>query len=117
VHTLRYCQQALDLHRELGYSEGESSTLDTLGYAHHHLGHRAEAIECFRRSIALFQAEGHRYGEANTLSHLADVYRDAGDLAEAFRLWRLALVILDDIRHPEAAGVRAKLERVRAAPG
>jgi DNA-binding SARP family transcriptional activator len=110
--TLRYCQQAFDVYRELGHRNGQSGTLDSLGYAYHHLGHYGDAIECYRRSLGMSRAEGDRYGEADGLSHLGDVYGDAGDLAYALRSWQQALAILDDLRHPDAGGVRAKLSGV-----
>jgi tetratricopeptide (TPR) repeat protein len=111
AQTLIYCQQALDLHRELGQRNGESDTLDSLGYARHQLGHYDEAIECYHRSVGLARDEGDRYGEADGLSHLGDVHRDAGDPAVARGLWLQALIILDELRHPDADGVRAKLGR------
>jgi len=107
--ALDYCKQALALHRELGYRSGESATLDSLGYAHEHLGHHAEAIDCYRRSLALSRADGDRYGEADALSHLGDAHHGAGDLEAARDYWQQALAILDDLRHPDAGHIRARL--------
>jgi DNA-binding SARP family transcriptional activator len=112
--TLAYCRQALDLHRDLGYHNGEAATLDSLGFAHHHLGHYTEAIECYRQGIELCRTEGDRYGEADGLSHLGDVHADVGDLPAARRSWQPALTIMDDLSHPDGAGIRVKLEN--AAP-
>jgi hypothetical protein len=39
--ALGFCQQALALHHQLGDKHSEPSTLDSLAYAHRHLGHDA----------------------------------------------------------------------------
>ena len=51
--------------------------------------------------------------EATTLGHLADTLLAAGDPDAARRTWEQALAILDDLHHPDAADVRAKLRQLR----
>ncbi|HEV2372097.1 MAG TPA: BTAD domain-containing putative transcriptional regulator [Streptosporangiaceae bacterium] len=107
--ALVYCQQALDLAREAGERENEALTLDTIGHAHHRLSRYAEAITSYEQAIELEQAIGDRYNYAGTLTRLGDVHHDHGDRHAARDAWRRALVVLDELHHPDAGEVRAKL--------
>jgi DNA-binding SARP family transcriptional activator/tetratricopeptide (TPR) repeat protein len=110
--ALSCCRQALDLFRELGDRQGQANTWDSLGYAHHNLGDHLEATACYRQALALFRALGNRYNEADTLTHLGDTHEAAGDLDAARNVWHPALAILDELRHPDTAKVRARIERL-----
>jgi hypothetical protein len=59
----------------------------------------------------MFRELGDRFNEADVLAHLGDYHRDTGDPAAAIQHWRRALAILDELHHPNAAKVRAKLAR------
>jgi len=113
--ALTYCQQALDLQREIGDRRHEASTLDSLGYAYDHLGQRHRAIDCYKQAVALHHEHGDGYYEAITLDHLGDTHHAASDQTAARAAWRQAADILDDLDHPAAAQIHAKL--TRAASG
>ncbi|MDT5038558.1 MAG: hypothetical protein QOE03_3743 [Micromonosporaceae bacterium] len=113
-HSILVCQQALELLlADGGDREGLAGTWDSLGYAHHHLGNHQQAIACYTTAADLYREAGNRYYEAATLIHLGSTHQAAGDQISARRVWRLALRILDELDHPEADDVRAKLH---AAP-
>ena len=107
--ALPYCEQALALDRELGNLQAVSATLHSLGYVHHLLGDHAQAVTCYQEALGLSRQLGDRYGQADALAFLGDAYRARGELTAARQAWRQALVILDELRHPEAAEVRGKL--------
>ena len=107
--SLGYCGQSLDLFRDLGSREGEASALDSLGYAHQQLGNHAQATACYQRALDLHREIGSRWGVAETLGHLGDTRRAAGNPEGARMAWEEALAILDDLRHPDADHIRAKL--------
>jgi DNA-binding SARP family transcriptional activator len=107
--ALSYCQQALDMFRELGSQEGVANALDSLGYAYQQFGNLAEATACYRRALGLHRELGGRWGVAETLGHLGDTYHAAGNPVEARVAWEEALAILDDLLHPDADQIRAKL--------
>ena len=86
---------------------------DSLGYAEHHLGNLAEAAACYQRALSLYRESGDRFREADTLTHLGDTRHAAGDLAQAREAWQQALAILEDLQHPDAGQVRAKLCRIQ----
>ena len=103
------CQQALDLQREIDDHFGLAETYDSLGYAHRHLGHQKEATTCYQQAIDLYGELGDRYSEADTLVSLGDAHQAFGDSASARISWQRALTILEQLDHPRALGVRAKI--------
>jgi DNA-binding SARP family transcriptional activator/tetratricopeptide (TPR) repeat protein len=107
--ALTYCQQALTANQELGEHTGLAATWDSLGYIHHRCGHHQQAITCYERSLCLFRERADRCSEADTLDHLGDVHHTVGDIDAARRAWTRALCILDEIDHPDADHIRAKL--------
>jgi DNA-binding SARP family transcriptional activator/tetratricopeptide (TPR) repeat protein len=109
THALIHCGQALQLFQELGDRETEAAAWDSLGYAHHHLGHYAQAVDCYESALALVREFDDRFRQAIVLDHLGDVHASAGDHEAARRRWQDALDIYTDLRHSEAAAVRAKL--------
>ncbi len=114
-HTrdIEYCEQALTMLRQIGDQEQEAHTWDSLAYSHHHLGHHDQAVDCYEHAIALFRQFGDAYNEARSLSQLGDTHAAAQDDESAVKTWRAALEILDDINHPDANDLRAKLAEAR----
>jgi len=103
------CQQALILSAKLGGCRFEAAIRDTLGYIELQLGNFAQAAAYFE--AALLDAE--RYFdallEAVIFIHLGDARHAAGELPQARQAWQQALAIYEDIDHPGAGKVRAKL--------
>jgi hypothetical protein len=72
-------------------------------------GTTPKAIACCRRASELSYLIGDRYHHADTLAHVGDARRLAAGLPSARRAWHDALVILDDLRHPDGEDMRRKL--------
>ena len=108
--ALSYAGQSLEVSREIGSEDGMAAALDTLGYASQHLGRHAEAIRCYRQALDLHLEISGNWGAAETLGHLGDARYAAGDVAGARADWEESLVILDDLNHPDATHIRAKLK-------
>jgi DNA-binding SARP family transcriptional activator/tetratricopeptide (TPR) repeat protein len=117
--ALAYCGRALERSREIGNQYAEAATLDSLGYSHHHLGQYAEAIACQQQSLSLLTQLGDQHNRAEVLIHLGDTYLSAADPTAAGDAFRQALSILDDLQHPGADQVRAKMRAadLAARPG
>ena len=109
AEAVGYCEQALELQRELGDRFGQAETLDSIGYASQRLGRPAAAIASYRAAVALFQEFDDRYNEADSTASLGDAHYAAGDLSAAQAAWRRAVAILDQLGHPDAGQVRARL--------
>jgi len=116
AEALRSCFQALELHRAVGSRHGEADTWDSLGVAHHNLGEHQRAVASYRNALELYEKLGARHPQADTLIRLGDTYQDAGDFPAARHSWQQALPILDDLCHPDADVLRARLaERTPAS--
>jgi DNA-binding SARP family transcriptional activator/tetratricopeptide (TPR) repeat protein len=111
--AVEVCREALSLMAEHGDSYGQIVGLDTLGYAHHQLGEYQEAISCYRQALTMQESAGERISEANVLNHLGDARAALGDVEGAQDCWQRALDIFDDIDHPDAVEIRAKLRATR----
>jgi len=111
--SVMYCRRALALLQEGGDRNGEADTWDSLGYAHHRLGDHAQAVTCFQEAILLYQLDDDRYGQAETFIRLGDTHHEVDNPEERDNAWWSALRILDEIGHPGAAGVRARLQKFR----
>ena len=109
TQALDCCRRALDLQRAMGNVEGQGNSLESLGYAYHHLGRHSEAIASYEAALPLLSQAGARFFEADTLTHLGDAHLASGDREAARDAWLRALAILEDLRHSDAAKVRAKL--------
>ena len=110
--ALASCRHAVALHRQLGDHLGEAASSDTLGYVHHQLGQYQHAIACYRNALDLYRAVGERYGEGETLAHLGDTHDVAGESDSARSRWQQALTIFDELDHPDAEKIRARLHRL-----
>jgi tetratricopeptide (TPR) repeat protein len=110
--TLTCCQQALTLFQELGDRSMQAAVWDSLGYAHHHLGQHTQALTCYQHTIDLYRNLGDRYEEATTLTHVGDTHHTNANTDAARHAWQQALRILDDLNHPDADAVRAKLDHL-----
>ena len=111
-----FCQQALGLFCELGNRYGEAHTWASLGYVEHQLGQLTEADDCYHHALSMFLDLGDRFYQAAILRHLGDTHHAARDQDKAQDAWRRALAILDDLQHPDADQVRAKLGHPAATP-
>ncbi|SDT54665.1 AfsR/SARP family transcriptional regulator [Actinoplanes derwentensis] len=107
--ALGECRSAIERHREAGHPNGEAAAWDSLGYAHHHLAAYDEARVAFGHALRIYRAVSDRYLQADTLTHLGDTEHAAGRGGHALDAWRQALDILDDLGHPDAAGLRDKV--------
>jgi DNA-binding SARP family transcriptional activator/tetratricopeptide (TPR) repeat protein len=111
--ALGHSQQALALHQEHTDTDGQSTTWLSLGRVHQRLGHHAEAVTCYQQAVELTR---HRHQEAEILTRLGDTHHAAGNADAARTAWQHAVTILDDLDHPDAERVRAKLRHPGPGP-
>jgi tetratricopeptide (TPR) repeat protein/transcriptional regulator with XRE-family HTH domain len=105
-----FCRQALTVCQEVGHrGRLVGHVWDSIGYAEHHLGNFTRAAACYQHALSLHRESGYRFNEAVALNHLGDTREAAGQLVQARQAWQQALDIFDDLEHPDADQVRAKL--------
>jgi len=108
--ALSYCEEALALAQATGDRAGQGATLDSLGYIRLRLGQHELAIDHYQHSVELSRELSFRSGEAASLANLGDAQSVAGDGKAAWNSWQRALKIFDDLNHPDADRIRAKLD-------
>jgi tetratricopeptide (TPR) repeat protein len=107
--ALARCQEALGLFEELRDRAGQARTLDSMGYAHDCLGHYAEAVDSYQQAVQLYRGGGDRSNASDTYVRLGDAHCAAGHPQQAREAWTQAAAILDDLDHPGAGEVHAKI--------
>ncbi len=104
-----FCRRSLTLCAEAGYQWVEGNAWDSLGYIERRQGNLAAAATCYEHALSLYREAGDRFCAAVALIHLGDIDEMAGEPTQGRDAWQQALAILDDIQHPAADSVRAKL--------
>lgn len=110
--ALEHCRQALSIFIGIDDPYGQANAWDSIGYAHHHLGDYEQASCCYHTAVTLYRGAGERYYEAVTQIHLGETQLAAGDAQSARATWARALDILDELGHPDAEPVRARLRQL-----
>lgn len=114
--TLVDCREALNLLEASEDRPGQASAWDSLGHAHRQLEHLRQAMTCYRSAVELHRLVGDRYKEADTLTNLGEAQLAAGDEGAAGVSWQAALIILEELDHPDAESVRSRLTRLTQTP-
>jgi DNA-binding SARP family transcriptional activator/tetratricopeptide (TPR) repeat protein len=109
-----YCSKALELHHKTGNRLGEALTLDSLGYCCHQADRYNEAVAYYQQALRAYADADDRYFRAITLIHLGETHQANGHHEATLDLWQQALTILNDLQHPDAAPIRAKLHDLTA---
>jgi tetratricopeptide (TPR) repeat protein len=111
-----YCQRALGLLSGRKDPLNEAATLDSIGYALTHLGRATEAITFLRDAARMIKEMRAPYWQVDVLVHLGDACQAGGEPEECRHAWQEALAIMDDLHHPDADQVRAKLAALHMMP-
>jgi tetratricopeptide (TPR) repeat protein len=109
AQSARMCEEALVLMRQMPSRLMLAGTLHSLGNAYNRLERHEDAVATFRECVERTRELGDRFYESQALIGLGDASRDAGDAATARAAWQEALDILEQLNHPTAPEVRAKL--------
>jgi len=110
--ALDNCTRALALYEELGDPDGSAATLDSIAYVYNRLGRHTDSLGYYKQALTHLRESHRQYGEAETLTSIGDVYHDIGDAASAREAWEHALDILHQLRLPDIASIRDRLDRL-----
>lgn len=87
----------------------QASAYHTLGYVERARRSTDKSIHWYQQALDLYITCGSRFTTAKTHSDLGDVYADAGDFSTAKECWTAAHSIYQELNHPNAEDVQAKL--------
>ena len=86
-------EEALELFRVAGASQGEGAMLYRLGYIYSSFGDNKKALDYLNQSLQLRRAVGDRSEEADTLNTLGSVYSALGAKREAIEYYNQSLLL------------------------
>jgi len=95
--ALKYHKEALKVHREIGYRQGEADQFGNIGLIYHYKGDLDEALKYHKEALTIDREIGYRQGEASDLGNIGLMYSDKGDLDEALKYHKEALKIHREI--------------------
>lgn len=103
--ALRYYQQALSVHRELGNRAGEGSVQGNIGVTCAQLGRYDEAIDHLSQAIVIHEADGNHMGAAAAHGNLGFVYEQVGRYDDALTENRHNLRLARELDYRAGEGV------------
>ena len=103
------CEQALAMPSTYFRSDLEPAISDTLGSIYAQTGRHHEALGWYQRALDRYEETGDRLNGAIVRGHLAESHQATGDQPAAHAAYRRALRLYEEIDHPDAETIRAKL--------
>jgi tetratricopeptide (TPR) repeat protein len=105
--SLKYCEESIEIKREIGNRQGEAASLHVLSMIYRGLGDLNQALQLSQDSIEIEREIGNRQGEAASLHQLSIIYQGLGDLDQALQLSQDSIEIKREIgdRQGEAASL------------
>lgn len=100
---------------QIGDERGVANALRGIGVIHSRRGNYAEALEYYRKSLALSEASGDKGGIARTLDNLGIVHRSQGDYKRALDYYRKSLALKEELG--DKAGIAVTLNNVGIVHG
>jgi tetratricopeptide (TPR) repeat protein len=109
--ALAHCKRSLAIAEDLGDLWRSARAEKTMGLLHDALGRPDLAIGHLERALSMHLEFDNRFDAAQTLTDLGDIFDNIGRREDAVNAWNKALVALNDLGAPQAAAVKARLDR------
>ncbi len=111
---LAACEEAYRINDETGDLQSRAYTLDSIAYIHGLKNDWHKAISAYQAAIQTFERINDRINVAVTHEALGDAYEATGASEAARSTWKEALTILEQLNHPKAIKLHAKLSTLPA---
>jgi len=95
--ALKYLKQALEIHCEIGFRQGEANALGNIGLIYSAKGEADEALKYHKQALEIDREIGFRQGEASDLGNIGLIYSAKGEADEALKYLKQALEIFESI--------------------
>ncbi|MFO0304028.1 MAG: tetratricopeptide repeat protein, partial [Pseudanabaena sp.] len=105
-------QQVLEITRQIGHVQYESTALHQMARIYAQQGQVEQAINLFNQSLEIKERIGDVRGKAITLANMAWLLANNGDFQTAISYLQESLTILQHLKSPDAARVQSLLEQV-----
>ena len=100
-NALKYHQDALKIHREIGYKQGEANQLGNIGLIYSNKGELDNALKYLMDALKIHREIGYKQGEANLLGNIGLIYSNKGELDNALKYLKDALKIHREIGYKQ----------------
>lgn len=80
--------------------------------AHHHLREHEQAIGCYQQALKYWEDRGDLTNQVEALTHIGDAQHALGNQTGACEAWQRALYLLEQLGHPDAKQMRARIAAV-----
>jgi tetratricopeptide (TPR) repeat protein len=111
--ALKYHSDALVIHREIGYKQGEASALGNIGLIYSNKGDLDNALKYHSDALVIHREIGYKQGEANQLGNIGLIYKDKGNLDNALKYLQDAKVIFEKIgAKPQLSIVQKAMDEI-----
>ena len=118
--ALDYAHENLKFNERRGDLRGRAWAYHNLGWIHHDLKERAEAVRHYNLSLNLFREARYDVGTARVLTRLGELYEEARDLDRALECFSESQLIAEKIQMPiglaQATKDLGRMHRLRGEP-
>lgn len=108
--AMAYLRQALDISADIKDLGVQGIALRYMSTVQREVGLFEDAVTSLGRAATMWRQYGASYAQGEVLVELGTVLNDMSRNDEARDVWQEALVILEDIGHPQANEVRKRLD-------
>ena len=98
--ALKYHQEALTIHKDIGNPLGLAFDLGNLGSVYFNQGKYEDALKYYKDALTIHNNIGNPLGQANALNNIGNVYFNQGKYEDALKYHQDALTIHKDIGNP-----------------
>ena len=116
-NALKYFQDSLKIHKEIGNKQGEAGVLGNIGHFYSIKGDIDEALQYVQNAQKINQEFGYREGEAINLGNIGLINFNKGNLDEALKYFHEALKIHKETYKLDAATGLSNIGLVYRAKG
>jgi len=99
--ALKYHQDAMKIHREIGYKQGEASDLGNIGLIYRAKGDLDSALKYHQDAMKIDKEIGYKQGEASDLGNIGLIYSDKGELDSALKYLQDTMKIHKEIGYKQ----------------
>ncbi len=99
-----YAQQCYDLAEKLSYRKAMADALNNMGYAYDHFGDITRSLDCYTRSLKIYESIGDKNGIASVLNNIGYTYEEQNDFANAKEYYKKSLTLHREMKDTLSTG-------------